>query len=173
MYLKLLGCILIVAGSSLIGFYLGENLKKRLFQLKELEQGIYQLQSELVYTHSTLPEILQNISRKCTKPISHIFSGVADLLYENKADSVQDGFEKVIKVKRELLNLKQQDIDILRDLSKSLGESDIEGQKNIINLTIKNVRNQIDDAEIAMKNNLKMYRYLGFSFGAIVVIMIL
>lgn len=172
-YLKILGCILILIGSSLIGFYLGESLKKRVSQLKEIEQALYQLQSEIVYTHSALPETLLNISRKCTKPISCIFSEVSNLLYENKVDSVHDGFEIIIKKNKENLSLKQHDIDILMDLSKSLGESDIEGQRNIMMLSIKNIRSQIDDAELAMKNNIKMYRYLGFSFGAIVVIMVL
>lgn len=173
MYLKLLGCFLILIGSSLIGFYLGENLKKRVSQLKEIEQALYQLQSEIVYTHSALPDTLLNISRKCTRPISVIFSEVSNLLYENKVDSVHDGFEKVMEKNKENFCLKQSDIDILMDLSKSLGESDIEGQKNIMMVSIKNIRSQIHDAELAMKNNIKMYRYLGFSFGAIVVIMVL
>jgi stage III sporulation protein AB len=172
-YFKFLGCILIVVGSSLIGFYFGENLRKRVLQLKEIEQALYQLQSEIIYTHSALPDTLHNISKKCTRPISNIFSEVSNLLYENKVDSVHDGFEKIIEENKGNLNLKQYDIDVLMDLSKSLGESNIEGQKSIMTLTIKNIRSQIDDAELAMKNNVKMYRYLGFSFGAIVVIMIL
>ncbi len=173
MYLRVLGCILIVAGSSLMGFYFGENLRKRVFQLKEIEQALYQLQSEIVYTHVVLPDTLMNISKKCTKPISHIFSEVSNLLYENKVDSVNNGFQKVIEENRESLNLKQYDIDILIDLSKSLGESDIEGQKSIMTLTMKNIRSQIDDAELSMKKNVNMYRYLGFSFGAIVAIVII
>lgn len=172
-YLKVIGCILVLMGSSLIGFSYGENLKRRFFQLKEVEQALYQLQSEIVYTHSALPEVFFNVSYKCSKPINKLFLEVSNLLYENKVDSVYEAFKEAFKSNKSFLSLKQFDIDILMDLSKTLGESDIEGQKNIIALTLNNIKTQLDNAEETMRKNIKMYRYLGFSFGAIVVIMIL
>jgi stage III sporulation protein AB len=59
------------------------------------------------------------------------------------------------------------------DLAKSLGESDIDGQVNIFLFTINNLKKVISDAEISMKKNVKMFRYLGFSIGAMIVIMLI
>lgn len=173
MYLKFIGCLLVLIGCTLIGFFMGENLKKRFVQLKEIEQALYQLQGEIIYSHSALPEIFTNVSIKANKPISQLFKDVAKLLQENKVNSVYEAFKESFNINKVFLNINESDIGILMDLSKSLGESDIEGQKNIINLTIKSIRSQLDEAEKSIKNNIKMYRYLGFSLGAILVIMII
>lgn len=173
MYLKIIGCTLIFIGSSLIGFFYGENFKKRFSQLKEFEQALYQLKSEIVYTHNSLPNIFNNVTLKCSDPIKSIFIKVSDLLYENEVESVYEAFTEAFEFNKEKLNLKRRDIDIILNLSKSLGESDIEGQKNILTLTLKDIKKQIDSAELAMNKNVKMYRYLGFSFGAILIIIIL
>lgn len=173
MYLKIIGCILILVCSSLIGFLYGENLKKRVFQLKEIEQALLQLKSEIIYTHASLPEAFENVGYKCNRPIGGIFIEVSRLLYNNEVDSVNEGFKKVFKQNKDMLSLKQYDIDIILNLSKSLGESDIEGQKNILLLTLENIKKQISGAEMEMNKNIKVYRYLGFSFGAILIIMIL
>lgn len=172
MYLKIIGCGLILMCSSLIGYLYSENLKKRVLQLREIEQAFFQLRSEMVYTHTSLPEIFYNIGTKCSSPIGDIFKEISSLLYENEVDSVNEGFKRVLKEHKEELSLKQSDIDIILNLSKSLGESDIEGQKNILVVTLENLKKQINNAEIAMSKDIKMYRYLGFSFGAILIIMI-
>jgi len=172
-YLKILGCALVLIGSTLMGFILGENLKKRFQQLNEIEQVLYQLKSEIIYTHSTLPEIFENVSNKSNKPISKLFKDISELLYENKVENVFQAFTKALNINKNLMNLKEVDTEILLDLSKSLGQSDIDGQNSIITLTINKLKNQLEGAEEVMKNNIKMYRYMGFSLGAIVVIMII
>jgi len=173
LYLKIVGCTLILICSSLIGFLYGESLKKRVFQLKEIEQALLELKSKIVYTNESLPKAFQDIGYKCNKPIGDIFVEVSNLLYNNEVDSVNEGFKRMFKQNRDKLNLKQSDIDIMLNLSKSLGESDVEGQKSILLLTLENVKKQVYDAEIEMNKNIKMYRYLGFSFGAILTIMII
>jgi len=78
--------------------------------------------------------------------------------------AIQDNINK--------FNIKKEDIDILIDLSKTLGESDIEGQKSVFNLTIDNIKKQINEADEIMKKNVKLFRYLGFTMGAMLVILI-
>jgi stage III sporulation protein AB len=173
LYLKIVGCTLILLCSSFIGFLYGESLKKRVFQLKEIEQALLELRSKIIYANESLPEAFQDIGHKCNKPIGGIFLEISNLLYSNEVDSVNEGFKRMFKQNRDKLNLKQNDIDIMLNLSKSLGESDIEGQKSILALTLENIKKQIHDAEIEMNKNVKMYRYLGFSFGAILTIMII
>ncbi len=68
------------------------------------------------------------------------------------------------------LYLNSDDINVILDLSKTLGESDIQGQNSIFSLTISNLKKQIKISEEFMNKNIKMYRYLGFSFGAMLVI---
>ncbi|CAG7840972.1 stage III sporulation protein AB [Clostridium novyi B str. ATCC 27606] len=173
MYLKILGCALVLISSSLLGFIYGQNLKKRFFQLKEIEQAVYQLKNEMLYSHNSLPDIFNNVSEKCDKPICDIFKEISKLLYDQEVESVYEAFKKSLINNSLKLNLKKYDIDIILNLSKSLGESDIDGQQSMLTLTLRNINSQLDSAEKVMQKNIKMYRYLGFSLGAILVIMML
>lgn len=170
--LKLLGCIMILAASTGIGFVYSEKFKKRSRQLEEIERCIYQLQNEIVYTHAPLPQAIEDVSRKSMYPINEVFKEISYLLFENKVDNVHEAFRNALNKRKDILNLKRDDINILLDFSKTLGESDIEGQQKIFHLTLENLKKRIKDSEILMSKNVKMYRYLGFSLGALIVIIL-
>ena len=170
--LKIIGCILILGASTFGGFVYSEIFKYRVQELKEIERGIYQLQNEIIYTYTPIPEALKKVSIKGTKPIAEIFNNISLELLSNKYDSVYDAFFYVFKSSRDNLHLKSGDINEVLDLSKSLGESDVNGQVTMFSLTIENIKKRIESAENIMKNSVKMYRYLGFSVGAMLVIML-
>ncbi len=170
--LKFLGCIMILAASTGIGFIYSAKFKKRTRQLEELQRCIYQLQNEIVYTHTPLPEAIEDVSKKSVYPVKEIFEEVSCLLFDNKVNNVHEAFRNVLNRRKDILNLKRDDMNILLDFSKTLGESDIEGQQRIFHLTLENLKKRIKDSEILMSKNVKMYRYLGFSLGAIIVIIL-
>ncbi|MCT8976037.1 stage III sporulation protein SpoIIIAB [Clostridium sp. CX1] len=171
--LKVIGCMMILLASTGIGFIYGERFKKRTNQLNELRRCIHQLQNEIVYTHTPLPEAIMDISKKSNYPIKDIFEDISNLLFDGEVDDVYEAFRNVFIKKREDLNLKREDINVILDLSKTLGESDIEGQQKMFALTLENIKKQLKISEELMSKNLKMYRYLGFSFGAMLVIILI
>lgn len=173
MYLKMFGCMIILISSSLLGIIYGENLKRRFVQLQEIEQAIYQLKNEIIYSHNSLPDIFHNVSRKCKEPISNVFKETARLLHDHDVEGVYEAFKTIFKKNNSKLNLKEYDIEIVLNLARTLGQLDIEGQQSMLNLALNNIKKQLDSAEKIMEKNIKMYRYLGFSFGAILVIMML
>ncbi len=92
------------------------------------------------------------------------------MLYENKVNSIYEAFNKGFLEEKDNMALKEEDIDIILDLSKNLGQWDPKGHENIIELTLYNLKKQSDRAEETMIKNMKMYKYLGFSIGAVLVI---
>ncbi|MCM8711037.1 stage III sporulation protein SpoIIIAB [Clostridium sp. SYSU_GA19001] len=170
--IKVMGCLLILAASTAGGIIYGEGFKKRVKQLNELERAINQLQNEIEYTYTPLPEALYNVSKKSENPISDIFMKASNLLYSNEVETVHEAFIRCFNDKDIALNINKEDINIILDLSKSLGESDLEGHKKIFSLFISNLKKRISSAEIEMNKNVKMYRYLGFSIGAMIVIVL-
>ncbi|CAB1242936.1 stage III sporulation protein SpoIIIAB [Clostridium sp. MT-14] len=168
--LKILGYIMIIFASTGIGFTYGGIFKKRVEQLKEMQRCIHQLQNEIMYTHTPLPDAILNTALKSIDPIKDVFKDISSMLYSNSVDNVYEAFKCAFSDKREILSLKNEDISAILDLSKTLGESDIEGQKRMFSLTLDNIKNQIEVSKIAMNKNLKMYRCLGFSLGAVIVI---
>lgn len=171
--IKIIGCLLILGSSTVGGFLCGEIFRRRVKQLNELERAINQLESEIEYTHTPLPEALYSVAQKSGAPISKLLNKASDLLYSNKVETVYEAFNICIKDENINLDLKPQDINLVLDLSKSLGESDIEGHKRIFSLTISNLKKNIKIAETEMNSNVKMYRYLGFSIGAMLVIVLI
>jgi stage III sporulation protein AB len=94
------------------------------------------------------------------------------LLFSNNVNSVYEAFNQVLNNNNYNLNLKKEDINILLDLGKSLGESDIQGQNRIFCLTLENLRKQIKGSESLMNKSVRMYRYLGFLVGTMVVVIL-
>lgn len=170
--IKIIGGTLILAASTIAGFLYGENLKKRVVQLSEMQRSLYQLQNEIEFTHTPLPEALLSISKKSIAPIDKLFGEISDLLYSNNVENVYEAFQISFKNKKDNLYLNDSDINIIMDLSKTLGESDIAGQKAIFSLTLESLKKQIVAAEIKMQKDVKMYRCLGFAFGAAIVIVL-
>lgn len=171
--LKILACITIIIASTAIGFNYGDSFKKRTKQLNELQRCINQLQNDMIYTFTPLPEAISNIAEKSKDPIKSIFKEISSLLFSNAVDSSYDAFYKVFKDKKEVLNLNKEDLNVILDLAKTLGECDIDGEKRMFSLTLSSLKKQLESSEVSMNNNVKMCRYLGFSLGAMVVIMLI
>lgn len=171
--LKILACVMVISASSAIGFTYAEGFKKRTKQLSELQRCINQLQNYIVYTRTPLPEAIFNISHKSVSPIKNIFEEVSKLLFSNEVNNVYEAFYKVLNDKNKTLNLKKEDINVILDMAKTLGECDIDGEKRMFNLALSSLKKQIEISEDSMNKNVKMYRYLGFSLGTMLVIMLI
>lgn len=169
---KTIGILMVIAASTAAGFILADSFKKRLSQLKEFQSALIQLQNEIFYTKTTLPEACMNISLKARYPVNMIFKTVYENLNENFSDSVYDAFVRALEQEKSNCLL-ESDKSIILNLAKSLGESDIEGHKKVFNLADHDLKNTIGTLEIQLNKNIKMYRYLGFSFGAVIAILLI
>ncbi len=168
--IKVIGCAVILGASTMAGFIYSERLKYRVFQLNEIQRAVYQLQNEITYVHALLPDAFKSVAQKSKEPIKELFNKTSELLSNNQYDNVYEAMKSAVNLIKGTLYINADDINVILDLSKTLGESDIEGQNNIFTLTIANLKKQIKISEEFMSKNIKMYRYLGFTFGAVLVI---
>lgn len=173
MMIKVLGCLIIISSSTYLGFKYASSYEKRVSELEALTSAIVELKNHIEYTHTSLPEAFLNISFKAKEPVLSIFSCISDCLYKNKVNSVNEAFILALEENKNSLHLKITDIDILLDLSKTLGEWNVEGHKNIFEMTISKMKNNTKEAKELASKNIKMYRYLGFSLGAMLVIVLI
>jgi len=150
--IKVIGFILIVASSTILGFSYGEKFKKRVRELKEFQRGVYVLKNEINFTHALLPEALNKVYEEC---------------------DVNSCFIQSLDKRVDKLSLTKDDLGIFLDFTKSLGEMDIEGHNDMFALTLENLGKAIKNAEYNIDKNVKMYRYLGFSFGAMIGIILM
>ena len=153
-----------------IGFFLGENYKRRSINLKEFQKALLLLNNEIIYANTPLPDALLEISKKVLEPISDIFSDMALSLENGYTGSIYESFENAYAKSREKINLISDDNKIISDFFKTLGSSGVTGQDKIFKLTLDNIDINYKEARKLEKENIKLYRTLGLSIGAMLAI---
>ena len=171
--LKGIICLSIIALCSILGYSFGERYKKRVYSLRELRRAVLQLQNEILFTYTPLPEAIEHVYEKSTGDTKMFFSDLADILRKGSCVSVYAAYTSVYEKYRDKLFLSSSDELLLSDLFKSLGEVDIIGHEKIFTMFLETVKGPIEESEDLMKKNLKMYRYLGVCVGLGIVIIIL
>lgn len=95
---------------------------------------------------------------------------MANMLDEGTSNSVYESFEKAYLENKEKLSLNSDDYKILEDFFKTLGSSGISGQEKIFSLALENIDMNYKEAKKKEKENIKLYRTLGISIGAMLAI---
>lgn len=171
--LKITAVIIIFLSCTYIGFYYGENFKKRSKQLNTILKSILFLNNEVIYANTPLPEALKYISLKVEAPINSVLSGVSDKLLKGESTSVYEAFENEYRNNKSEFNLIEEDKRIVKDFLRSLGESGVYGQDKLFNLAIENMKLNCKSAEELAKKNIKMYRAIGMCIGAMISIFLI
>ncbi|MDU5413459.1 MAG: stage III sporulation protein SpoIIIAB [Clostridium perfringens] len=162
--------LIIVLLSSLIGYLYGEGFRNRLSQLRELKRALIDFENDIVYTYTPLPESIESIALKAKRPIKELFNEISFKLKNNEVENVYMAFKESINEHKKEMNLRNKDFEILLDLSKSLGETNVEGQIKIFNLAKEKLDIELEIAEDECNKNTKVYRYLGVAVGAMIAI---
>lgn len=153
-----------------IGYFIGENYKRRSQNLKEIQKVLLLLNNEIIYSNTPLPTALFDVGNNVSEPISNVFIKMANMLDEGTSNSVYESFEKAYLENKEKLSLNSDDYKILEDFFKTLGSSGISGQEKIFSLALENIDINYKEAKKKEKENIKLYRTLGISIGAMLAI---
>lgn len=170
---KLILIFMLFITSSYIGFIYGETFRKRYDELKEILKSLIILQNEILYGSTPLPEALDNVKCKVNAPLSELLNKTNKKLIEGEAESVYNAFEEEFLKLKEKFYLLESDKRILKDFLRSLGGSGTYGQEKIFNLAIENIKTNLKEAEEVSKKDIKVYRYLGICFGAMIAIFLI
>ncbi len=152
---------------SVIGILISKKYSNRVQELKEFKSALNIFKTKIRYTYDPIPEIFLDIAKNLNSNISNVFSIAA-----NKMDILAAGEAWNLAIKYEMLNINDEDRMVLRNLSKLLGKTDLEGQINQIDITENYLEEQIRKAETQREKSEKMYRTLGMIIGLTIVIVL-
>jgi len=158
----------IFLSSSLIGILISKKYKNRVNELIEFKNALNIFKTKISYTYKPIPDIFIDISENTSSNISNVFKLAAD-----KMDILTAGEAWCIALKLEELNINEEDKVVLNNLGKLLGETDLNGQLNTIEMTSDFLDKQIKKAELLQDKNEKMYRTLGMIIGLSIVIILM
>ena len=159
---------LILLSSSLIGKYLSRKYLYRLEELEEMNSALNIFKSKIKFTYEPIPEIFQEISENSKKNIGKIFLEAKEKM---KIDNANIAWEKAVEESN--TNLKKEDKNIIKNLSKLLGQTDSEGQISQIEITQNFLETQIKEAIQEKQKNEKLYSRLGTTIGLAIVIILI
>lgn len=170
MIIKIIGLIIIFITCAGIGFVLSSYLSKRVNELRELQSHLLILENEIGFMSRVLSEAFFN-SSKSNSNISKLFIKVSEYM-RNYETSANEALKRGIEEMKATLCLNAEDIKILKNFGGILGNSDVDGQKKNIKMTIELLKIQEEKAEEDKKSHGKMYKSLGMLTGIALVVIL-
>ena len=167
--IKYIILLLIFLSSSMIGRLLSKKYYYRLEELEEIKNALNLFKTKIKFTYSSIPEIFREIAEGSKQNISKIFENTVHNL---KTMPATEAWNKAIDETKENTNLNEEDIKIIKGLSKQLGIIDIEGQISQIDITQNFLDTQIRQAQEEKEKNQKLYQKLGTTIGLVIVILL-
>ncbi len=166
--LKYAGLAVIIAVTSLLGNYFSSVIKMRLNNLKKINYLIDEIITLLRFNGSTVYEITNHLAN------NERFSDFSFLsnITTNENISFQQSWCSALKT-YPIFSLKASDLDILADIGRKLGTSDMEGQLSMLNLQRTELEMLISSVEEDCEKKSKLYRSLGVLAGAFISVMLI
>ena len=153
---------------SAIGIIKSQKYIERVNELKEFKNALNMFKTKIKFTYEPIPEIFEQISKSTNPSIASIFKKAS---YNMKFSTAGEAWNSAVDTN--LLNINYEDKNILKNLSKLLGATDIQGQISQIEVTSSFLDEQIKKAEREKEKNEGMYRKLGMIIGLGIVIILI
>lgn len=163
---RLFGGGLIACATAWRGMCEAQRLQHRVEFLKAISAGLETVKTEMEFGRYELGYIFRKLNMKndrdffknCQKGIEE--KGIKTAWFNAVAEIKDQGF------------LKDNDSDIILQLGNRLGMSDIEGQKNSIDMTVSELKKNITVAEEEYIRLSKVYRGCGVLLGIFIMIIL-
>lgn len=166
--LKFVGIIVIISVTSFTGCYFSSALKKRMIMLKKLNYMLEEILLLLRYKSATVYEIAETLAGD--ERFSE-FEFLGKIRPESGISFQQCWCGAVYG--SELYGMKKSDIELIADIGKNLGTSDLDGQISAVMLRRSELEAAVASAEEEYSKKAKLYCSLGMLSGAFVSIMLI
>ncbi len=173
MEIKIVLIGLLISSCYLIGDIIYKSFVKRHKQLHETIRVLEVIRMDLAFGMYTLEEIFRRTSLKKDYCICEFCKEMEQDLSKEDGKTLEEILNKnIIKLKEET-DLRDKEIQELRSLFLTLGQSDIESQQRLIDLTCENLKKLTIDSkdEIQKKGSLykKLITFIGICIGIILI----
>lgn len=173
MLVKLFGCLLVIAATTLAGIVYAGSIQERYRQMKYLQRLIYMIESEIRYAHTYLGEIFLHVSRRVREP----YKGWL-LTMERKMGQMDSGAFDVIwgqAVEEHLRysGLPPKELERLIQLGSQLGITDLELQLKVLALYQEQLGLNIEEVREGMRTKVRLCHCLGVMSGLLVAVLLL
>jgi stage III sporulation protein AB len=169
--LKLLGALLIVVAGAMIGHIKARRLADRPAQIRRFIRVLQQLETEISYGFTPLPEAMHKLALQTAEPLSSLFAGITTNLHSRSGLTVKESWEQAVLERWPYMAMQDGEQDIILQLGSSLGTTDREDQLKHLRLASSQLGSMESEAAEEQRRFEKMWRSLGVLGGALIVVM--
>jgi stage III sporulation protein AB len=168
--IKIIGCVLVIASSTGIGFFFSVEMKSRIEDLKELKKLIGLLKGDIRYANTPLPEAISVIARRYQGNFYPFFQYVSTKLQELSGQTFTQIWKSACE--KELMNtsLSKKDKMQLISFGENLGYLDKDMQMNTFELYLSQLEEEIAELTRTVKERSYLYNSLGIMAGVFITI---
>ncbi len=167
-FFKIILLISIIVASTLLGILFSKKYSNREKELKEMKSALNIFATKIKFTYEPIPNVFLEIANKIEGNVGQIFARASNRMKEeNAGDAWANAFTDVPN------NLTKEDITILSNLGRLLGQTDVEGQISEIEVVVQFLDTQLEQAKQEKIRNEKMYRTLGIVGGLTIAIILI
>ena len=152
----------------------GSSAEKKRYEgeltTEEIKSALNMFKTKIKFTYEPIPEVFEEISKNVKNNIAKIFEKASIYM---KTDIITNAWGKSLEEEKNNTSLTKSDIEIIKGLSTLLGNVDLEGQVNNINLINELIDKQIEEARVEKNKNEKLYKTLGASIGLTIAIILI
>lgn len=173
--LKLLGCLLVLAGCAGIGCYFSGMAGKRIRIMEELEGLLQRLYGEIEYAGSDMPEILRALEEESVY-FRGLWERIGLRIAEGKSTRLWEIWREEIN-RREFYRrcvrfLGQEELFILQEIGRSLGQTDRQSQLHTLTLYQERLHKVLERVSREYHGQARVYRVAGVTAGCFLVILL-
>ena len=173
MILKVLGAILIILSSFLLGYLFSRTGKYRLEDLEEMKKALTILKGKISFARLPLPCALEETAHRCQGMVAAVFMDTAKALEQGKTQTAQQAWEAALEQYESLLYFGPEDREALYSFGRSLGSSDAAAQLDNISITVDYIERTQKNAESEAVKTAKIYQSMGILWGILFAVILL
>lgn len=173
MIMKIIGCILVIASSTGMGFYFSTEMKSRINDLKELRKLIGLLRGDIRYANTPLPEAIHSLYRRHAGNFHTFFKQVSTKLNELSGQTFSEIWKAAAEKELGCTSLTKKDKLHLIQFGENLGYLDKDMQMNTIDLYLSQLEGEIEEISKSVKEKSYLYNTLGIMAGIFITIIML
>lgn len=170
---RCIGLGLVIFGCGALGLSAGNELERRIRDLRELLKLLELLEGEIGYAHAVLTESFRHAARRMGRPYAGFLEHMADHMDELRGDGLRDVFEQHVREDLKQTALLSADKEELICFGEQLGNLDVRMQLAAIALYKEQLSRTCVQAQEVWKRDSKLYRCLGFMGGLFLAVLFL
>lgn len=166
-----IGALVVFLCCGFAGITVAHGYVQRLRNLKNLVSAFQLLETEIHFAKTSLPSAMDSIAKQVPESVSSFFLRVGENLRTPEGYTAQEAWELALP-ELASIGLGKDDIQMIATLGNALGRSDAEDQRKHLVILQKQLERAIDQAQSDQEKNVRLWNYLGFCVGALVVILL-